>query len=213
VKAVLRSIVTLTSAVALSIFVYVCLCGALLIWHASHNDTRSADAIVVMGAAQYDGTPSPLLESRLRQAFDDWEKGRATVIAVTGGKRDGDRFSEAEVSQNWLMQRGVPASAIVAENSGSSTWESLKGIAPLLQQRGVESVVAVSSPWHVERVMLSLQQLGFDTVPSPTTTSSDGFAGLAWMNNGSSLIKAVRETLGVSLGRIIGFDRLLSITG
>jgi uncharacterized SAM-binding protein YcdF (DUF218 family) len=166
-----------------------------------------------MGAAQYDGTPSPLLESRLRQAFDDWEKGRATVIAVTGGKRDGDRFSEAEVSQNWLMQRGVPASAIVAENSGSSTWESLKGIAPLLQQRGVESVVAVSSPWHVERVMLSLQQLGFDTVPSPTTTSSDGFAGLAWMNNGSSLIKAVRETLGVSLGRIIGFDRLLSITG
>jgi hypothetical protein len=61
--------------------------------------------------------------------------------------------------------------------------------------------------------MLSLQQLGFATVPSPTTTSSDGFAGLAWMNNGSSLIKAARETLGVSLGRIIGFDRLLSITG
>jgi uncharacterized SAM-binding protein YcdF (DUF218 family) len=213
VKVVLRSIVTLTSAVALSIFVYVCLCGALLIWHASYNDTRSAGAIVVMGAAQYDGTPSPLLESRLRQAFDDWEKGRATVIAVTGGKRDGDRFSEAEVSQDWLIQRGVPASDIVAENSGASTWESLKGIAPLLQQRGVESVVAVSSPWHVERVMLSLQQLGFDTVPSPTTTSSDGFAGLAWMNNGSSLIKAARETLGVSLGRIIGFDRLLSITG
>ncbi len=212
-KTVLRSIVVLTSAVALSVIAYIFLCGVLLVWHASHNDTRFADAIVVMGAAQYDGTPSPLLESRLLQAFDDWEKGRASVIAVTGGKRDGDRFSEAEVSQNWLMQRGVPSSAIVSENTGSSTWESLKGIAPLLQQRGVKVVVAVSSPWHVERVMLSLQQLGFDTVPSPTTTSSDGFAGLAWMNNGRSLIKAARETLGVSVGRIIGFDRLLSITG
>jgi hypothetical protein len=61
--------------------------------------------------------------------------------------------------------------------------------------------------------MLSLQQLGFATVPSPTTTSSDGFAGLAWMDNGSSIVKALRETLGVSVGRIIGFDTLFSITG
>lgn len=212
-KTVLRSIVTLTSAVVISAFAYICLCGMLLFWHASHTDTRSADAIVVMGAAQYDGTPSPLLESRLRQALVDWEMGRAPVIAVTGGKRDGDRFSEAEASQNWLRQRGVPASAIVAENSGSSTWESLEGIAPLLKQRGVASVIAVSSPWHVERVMLSLQQLGFATVPSPTTTSADGFAGLAWMDNGSSIVKALRETLGVSVGRIIGFDTLFSITG
>ena len=166
-----------------------------------------------MGAAQYDGTPSPLLESRLRQALIDWEMGRAPVIAVTGGKRDGDRFSEAEASQSWLLQRGVPASAIVSENSGSSTWESLEGIAPLLKQRGVTSVIAVSSPWHVERVMLSLQQLGFATVPSPTTTSADGFAGLAWMDNGRSIVKALRETLGVSVGRIIGFDTLFSITG
>ena len=212
-KTVLRSIVTLTSAVAVSVFAYICLCGVLLFWHASHTDTRSADAIVVMGAAQYDGTPSPLLESRLRQALIDWEMGRAPVIAVTGGKRDGDRFSEAEASQSWLRQRGVPASAIVSENSGSSTWESLEGIAPLLKQRGVTSVIAVSSPWHVERVMLSLQQLGFATVPSPTTTSVDGFAGLAWMDNGRSIVKALRETLGVSVGRIIGFDTLFSITG
>lgn len=212
-KTVFRSIVTLTSAVVLSVAAYVCLCGVLLMWHASHTDTRAADAIVVMGAAQYDGTPSPLLESRLSQAIDDWKKGRGSLIAVTGGKREGDRYSEAETSQKWLMQRGVPASAIVLETSGASTWESLVEIAPILKQRGVTSVVAVSSPWHVERVMLSLQQLGFDTVPSPTRTSSDGFAGLSWMNSGNSLVKALRETLGVSVGRIIGFDRLFSITG
>ncbi len=198
---------------AIAVLVYIFLCGILLFWHASYTDTRSADAIVVMGAAQYDGVPSPLLASRLQQALTDWKSGRAPLIALTGGKRDGDRFSEAEASQNWLRERGVPRSAMVSENIGSSTWESLEKVSPVLKQRGVTSVVVVSSPWHVERAMLSLQQLGFTTVPSPAHSSADGFAGLSWMNSGGSLTKALRETVGVSIGRIIGFDRLLSITG
>lgn len=208
-----RTIVALISAVVLAVGAYVLLCGVLLFWNASHTDMRNADAIVVMGAAQYNGTPSPLLESRLQQALEDWTDKRAPFIAVTGGKRDGDQFSEAEASEEWLTSRGVPSSVIVSENEGASTWESLEGIAPLLRQRGVVRVIAVSSPWHVERVMLSLQQLGFETVASPTRTSTDGFAGLEWISNGASLVKALRESLGVSVGRIIGFDRLLSLTG
>lgn len=205
--------VVLASAVALSVVSYIVLCGVLLFWNASRTDMRTADAIVVMGAAQYDGTPSPLLESRLRQALDDWKNNRAPVIAVTGGKRKGDRYSEAEASQTWLQNNGVPAASIISETIGTSTWESLQAIAPLLKQRGINTVIAVTSPWHVERVMLSLQQLEFATVASPTRTSSDGLSGIQWVTSGKSVVRALRETLGVSAGRIIGFDRLLTITG
>lgn len=165
-----------------------------------------ADAVVVMGAAQYDGTPSPMLESRLRHALDLYMQGRVKVIAVTGGKIPGDRFTEAAASRRWLTDRGVPSSVIIREDYGRSTWESLSSLAPILQKNNISSVLVSTDRWHMQRCLLSLRDLGIEAKASATDTSPLQGVQRAW-------VKYAKETVGVGLGRIIGFDRLLSITG
>jgi len=176
-----------------------------LTWAGTHNDAEVVDAIVVMGAAQYDGVPSPLLESRLQQALDLWKQKQAPVIAVTGGKRTGDRFTEGDASRRWLTDRGVPVADIIVESVGHSTWESIKNLAPLLNNANVRSVVVVSSSWHVQRTELSLEELGFR---AHSSASPDGV-----LSGSSEKSKLIREIAGVSLGRIIGFGTLFDITG
>ena len=199
----LRSALTVAFATVLAMFLYLVIIATTVVWAGSHNTTKNADAIVVMGAAQYDGVPSPLLESRLAHVLELWKAKRAPLIAVTGGKRVGDRFTEAATSRRWLTDRGVPASLIVSEESGTSTWQSLENLSPVLTQAKVRSVIAVSSSWHVERVALSLRELGF-------TTSSSAPARAAGRE---ALAKTAKEVVGVAIGRIIGFGALFDITG
>ena len=173
-------------------------------WAGTHDGGVTADVIVVLGAAQYDGVPSAMLESRLEHALSLWRDGkRAPIIAVTGGKRTGDRFTEAATSRRWLMDHGVPADAIVAEGSGSSTWESLHNLAPTLRKRGVQSVVIVTTDWHVERSVLTLSDMGFAVSGSPADSIADSFEWGRW----------AKEVAGVGIGRLIGFQRLWRITG
>ena len=163
--------------------------------------TAHADVIVVLGAAQYDGTPSPLLKSRLNHALSLYNAGLAPKIAVTGGKQSGDRFTEAAASRRWLKDRGVPVGNIISETTGHSTWESLHNLAPVLRTAGVQRVIVSSSAWHVQRCVLTLRELGFSVAASgaPSTVRDSA--------------KVLKETIGVSIGRIIGFRRLFSITG
>jgi len=174
-------------------------------WVGTHHNAKTVDAIVVMGAAQYDGVPSPLLASRLQHALDLWKQKQAPVIAVTGGKRAGDRFTEGDTSRRWLTDRGVPAADIIVESFGHSTWESIQNLAPLLNEAHIHSVVVVSSSWHVQRAELSLDELGFNVISS---ASPDGV-----LSQSLERSKMIREVVGVSLGRIIGFGRLFDITG
>lgn len=177
------------------------------ILYVGHSDAgENADAVVVMGAAQYDGTPSPLLESRLQHALDLYNQGRVKIIAVTGGKIPGDRFTEAAASRRWLTDRGVPSTVIIREDVGRSTWESLSSLAPVLRKNNISSVLVSTDRWHMQRCLLSLRDLDVTAYSSATATSPLRGAQRAWG-------KYVKETAGVSLGRIIGFDRLLSITG
>ena len=171
----------------------------------------SADAIVVMGAAQYDGVPSGLLEARLKNALVLYKQGRAPLIAVTGGKQQGDRFTEAAASRRWLRDRGVPAAAIVSESTGSSTWQSLSNIAPVLRERNVTRVIVSTSRWHVQRSVLSLRELGFAAVASGVDGAPvSGADGSKVIDEGA---KYLRETVGVAFGRIVGFGTLFSLTG
>ena len=125
------------------------LVGLYQVWRSARSDeARAADAIVVLGAAQYDGRPSPVLAARLDHALALWEQGYAPRIVVTGGKQEGDRFTEATASAEYLMSRGVPDSAILREVQGTSTWESLAATARILRNRGLESVLVVSDPYH-----------------------------------------------------------------
>ena len=202
----IRSAFRIGMAAVLAVVGYVAIVTCSLIWSGSHDSGKSADAIVVMGAAQYDGVPSPLLEKRLTQALNLWRQKRAPLIAVTGGKQDADRFTEAAASRRWLTDRGVPTSAILAEESGRSTWQSLENLQPVLAESGVQTVIAVSSNWHVERVRLTLKELGLYATVSPSRSGS-------WPSEIVTQGKTVKEIVGVAFGRIIGFEKLFAISG
>ena len=169
------------------------------------DQRRPVDAIVVMGAAQYDGRPSPQLAARLDHVVELWDEGLAPVVVVTGGKREGDRFTEAEASTRYLIERGVPASVILQETEAHNSYDSLVGVHDLLAARGADRVLLVSDPYHSSRIRLVAQELGLQAYVSPTRTSP--------VTGGEALRKEIEEAAGTSVGRVIGFDRLLSITG
>lgn len=171
----------------------------------SQDKGATADAIVVMGAAQYDGRPSPQLAARLDHAKALWDDNRAPIIAVTGGKLEGDRFTEAEASQMYLVERGVPSSAIIGEGEGVATWDSVTALTPVLRKNNVQSVIVVTDAYHEQRSVLSFRQQGFTVLASATSSSP--------LSGGTLVRRTIREALGISLGRIVGFDTLFDLTG
>lgn len=173
------------------------------VWSASRRDQAGpVDAIVVLGAAQYDGDPSPVLEARLAHVLDLWDAGYAQVVVVTGGGQPGDRFTEATASANWLLARGVPDAAILREVQGGNTWESLAAAARILQDRGLTSVLLVSDGYHSYRVAAIARELGLDARTSP---ADDDYGVVTEARN------LLRETAAVSVGRVIGYRRLVRL--
>jgi uncharacterized SAM-binding protein YcdF (DUF218 family) len=170
-----------------------------------HDQARPVDAIVVMGAANYNGKPSPLLKARLDHALDLYNEGLAPLVVVTGGKLEGDRYTEAETSRRYLSDHGVPDDAIALEDGGHSTWESLEGVADLLDERDLDRVLIVTDPFHSLRSRLIAQELGLTAYTSPTDTSPWG--------TGTQFKKSLKEAAGIAVGRIIGFHRLWNVTG
>jgi uncharacterized SAM-binding protein YcdF (DUF218 family) len=170
------------------------------VWRASNRDERlpDAQAIIVLGAAQYDGIPSPALANRLDHAAELFEEGVADLIVVTGGRQEGDRFTEAEASANYLEDLGIPGDRIERETTGDSSWQSLASAADFLQERGIDRVVLVSDPYHAMRIDGIAHELGLDAAVSPADGSS-------------SLPELARETIAVAIGRIIGYDRLVRL--
>lgn len=133
------------------------------IWDQSHNDeVRVADAIVVLGAAQYDGRPSPVLKARLDHALYLYREELSPTVIVTGGKQEGDRFAEADVGAAYLESEGLPAEAILAEDEGTTTLESLEKVREVSREEGIDTVLLVSDPLHSERVKTMAQGLGFE---------------------------------------------------
>lgn len=166
------------------------------VWQASRSDgARQADAIVVLGAAQYDGTPSPALRNRLDHALELYEEGLAPLIVVTGGRQEGDRFTEATVGYNYLRDRGVPDEAIRKEVQGHTTYESVAATARFLRTEGIDDVILVSGPATAKRLAGISDDVGLEAAISP----SEGTP---------TLRSLVRETAAVSAGRLIGYRRL-----
>lgn len=173
------------------------------VWSAGTRDEAGpADAIVVLGAAQYDGDPSPVLASRLAHTLELWEAGYAEVVVVTGGGQPGDRFTEATASANWLLARGVPDDAILREVQGGNTWESLAATARILLDRGLAEVVLVTDPYHSYRVAAIADELGLEARTSPADSK---YGVLTQVRN------LFRETAAVSVGRVIGYRRLVRL--
>ena len=134
------------------------------------DEARAADAIVVLGAAQYDGRPSPVLEARISHAVDLYQRGLAPLLIVTGGKATGDRTTEASAARAWAIAAGVPASAILAEDNGRTTLESLEAVTAILEARGLTTAVFVSDRTHMLRVLQIATDQGIVAWGSPTQT-------------------------------------------
>lgn len=137
----------------------------------NHDDRPRADAIVVLGAAQYNGRVSAILKARLEHAIDLYDSGVARYLIVTGGKAEGDVTTEAASARLYAIGRGVPASAILSEDRGRTTLESLRGTAALLRDHGLETAVFVSDRTHMLRVLRIARDEGITGFGSPTATS------------------------------------------
>lgn len=166
------------------------------VWHASRTDTRrSSEAIVVLGAAQYDGRPSPVFAARLDTALALYRQGLAPLIVTTGANQLGDRFTEADSGAAYLRERGVPAEAVRSVPVGTNTWEELDATADVLRDLGRRRVLLVSDPYHAYRVDHVADEVGLDGA----VVSTPG---------GAPIRRLLRETAGAGIGRFVGYEAL-----
>jgi uncharacterized SAM-binding protein YcdF (DUF218 family) len=164
----LRSIVGLTLFVAA--MVYTVALSAVLVT-SQHDQRRPVDAIIVLGAAQYNGRPSPVLRARLDHALGLYREGYAPLVVVTGGVGRGDTTSEALVGRRYLVARDVPDEAAIAQPVGRSTRSSMNAVGVWLHGRGIRRVLLVSDPFHMFRLRLEARRMALEAYTSPTESS------------------------------------------
>lgn len=170
--------------------------AGVLVW-SRRDEAREADAIIVLGAAQYVGRPSPVLRARLDHAVALWKRGLAPRLVFTGGTGVGDTLSEAAVSRRYAMKQGVPASAIMLENEGQTTRESMRAVATYLRAGDDTTVILVSDPFHMLRLSVLARQMGLVPYTSPTRTSPIS------ANRGKELRYLVSESLKVPVAYLM----------
>ena len=174
---------------------------AVAVWRAAHSDDASriehVDVIVVLGAAEYDGTPSPVFAGRLDHAALLYREARADTVLVLGGSQPGDRSTEAEAGRGYLIARGVPSLAVIAEPVGHTTLESLRAAAGYMEDHGMRTAFLVSDPWHNLRIKRMASDLGIEGYASATWQS-------AARSEGTRLSGYVRETFAYLYYRVLG---------
>lgn len=142
---------------------------AFRVWQVARDDDRTnADVIIVLGAAQYNGKPSPIFQARLKHAKQLYEDGVAKVIITAGGNRAGDEYTEASAGAQWLVEQGVPKASTLPVGEGRDTLGSLRAVADVVAQHGWHTAVLVSDPWHSLRARTMAEDVGMDAWTSPT---------------------------------------------
>jgi uncharacterized SAM-binding protein YcdF (DUF218 family) len=175
--------------------------SAVAVWQAAHTDEASevdrADVILVLGAAQYDGVPSPIFRGRLDHGALLFQNGFSERIMVLGARQEGDQFSEAEAGARYLVERGLPEDAVVVSPEGGSTLESLRGAAERMRESEMDSAFLVSDPWHNLRIRRMARDLGIEGYVSATWHS-------AARSQSTRLQGYARETVAYLYYRIFG---------
>ncbi|MFN2543084.1 MAG: YdcF family protein [Actinomycetota bacterium] len=193
----LVSVLSLAVLVALGIL----LATAVAVWRAAHTDDASridhADVILVLGAAEYNGRPSPVFVGRLRQAELLFRQDRGDEVVVLGGSKPGDVTTEAAAGRNYLIGRGLPPASVSAEPRGSDTYESLQAAARYMRGRDLHSAFLVSDPWHNLRIKKMASDLGIRAYASATWHS-------AATSEGTRMSGYVRETFAYLYYRVFG---------
>ncbi len=200
----LRRVLQSLGLIVLIAAVY-CVVSLLQVWNSGRSaDRQPVGAIVVLGAAQYDGRPSPQLQARLDHALELWNLNLASYIVVTGGKQEGDRFTEAAASRKFLESSGVASDLIFEENSGTTTYASLFAVSQVVRDLEIDRVLIVSDPFHLLRAELIANEVGLSASSSATQSSV--------IRGGDAFRHNLQEAAGVAIGRIVGFRRVDSWT-
>jgi uncharacterized SAM-binding protein YcdF (DUF218 family) len=155
--------------VAGGLALFLCLTAVRIVSAAGESAAHKADVIVVFGAAEYAGRPSPVLRARLDHAFDLFQKGMAPVVITTGGAAQDPDFSEGGVARDYLLRRGVPERDLIAETQGSDTAQSAERVANIMRANGMHTCIAVSDAYHMFRIRSLLEHEGMqvETAPRP----------------------------------------------
>ena len=167
----LRPIPLFFMAVAGALILFLGITGSRIVRAAAEVPTRKADVIVIFGAAQYAGHPSPVYRARLDHGYELFEKGMAPVVITTGGAGQDPEFSEGGVGRDYLLHRGVPEQALIAETQGSDTAQSAARIANIMRENGMHSCIAVSDAYHVFRIRALLEREGIEVEVAPRPES------------------------------------------
>jgi vancomycin permeability regulator SanA len=174
---------------------------AMTVWRDAHVDDASrvqgTDVIIVLGAAQYNGTPSPVFKGRLDHAILLYRQDRSAHVMVVGSKQPGDTTTEGQAGREYLISNGVPASAAIAEPIGRDTYESLVAAAHYMRTHGMDSAFLVSDPWHNARIERIAADLGIQGYASATWTS-------AARSEGTRFLGYLRETFAYLYYRMGG---------
>ena len=155
-------------ALVLAVVLLVVSTATAIWWTARQDSQPHSDAIVVLGSAQYNGVPSSIFEARLEHALELYEDGVAPVIVTVGGKADGDQFTEAASGRDYLAEAGVPEDALLAVEEGVDTLESMRAVGTVFHERGWDSAVLVTDPWHAMRAERMAEDAGITADSSPT---------------------------------------------
>ena len=150
-----------------ALLIYVGVTYARIVRQSRLDEARPADAVIVFGAAQYSGRPSPVFKARLDHGYDLFQRKLAPVIITTGGQGGDPKFSEGGVGHDYLLGRGVPDNALIAETQSADTSESVERVAAIMQRNGMRTCVAVSDPYHLYRIRRMLEKQGLTVYTSP----------------------------------------------
>ena len=200
----LRLILKIISTILTVIVIYFAVTFVQIWWSGHTHSTGDAPAILVFGTTEDNGVPSQELQARLDEALIVYHAGRGVKwIAVTGGNRPGDVYTEAGVSASYLEAHGVPKDRIII-GGGDDTWQNVETVAPALKAHDAQQVITVTDPFHEYRAMAIASSQGLFPMPSPVQNSPTIEHSL-WRYY-------LKETLEVGVGRIIGYGRLSSWT-
>ena len=197
-RSVLRWGLRLAALAGLVLVVYLGVTFVQVLSASRSDDRARSDAIVVLGAAQYDGRPSPVLRQRLDHALALYRAGVAPRIVLTGAKQPGDRFTEAFAGYRYLAEHGVPKSDLTIVDDGNSTWDSMTAADRVLSKTGADRITLVSDSYHSRRLQGIASELGMSAGVSPTGSSP-------------TIGELLRETGLVAVGQVIGYGRLLRL--
>lgn len=175
------------SVLSLAVFAVVAAAG-LVFYESRQTELEPSDAVVVLGASQFNGRPSPVLANRLDRAQSLYSSKVATRIITVGGNQPGDKYTEAAAGKAYLVERGVSAEAVIAVPYGSDTFNSLRAVSRQAAKRGINRVTIVSDPAHVARAKLIAGHFGLDAAVAPTEQGPGSEMSFDYL---------LRETLGI----------------